>query len=110
MFLETQNICKHFGGLRAVHEVNFGIEQGRLKSIIGPNGAGKTTFFNLIAGVYLPTSGSIFFRDREITSKTLHQISQLGITKTYQITHVFPLLDRPPEVRQNRNAPGDEFF
>lgn len=92
MMLETEGVCKYFGGLKAVHMVDFEIEEGQLKAIIGPNGAGKTTFFNLIAGVYLPTSGKICFQGKDITSKNLHQISQLGITKTYQITHIFPRL------------------
>jgi branched-chain amino acid transport system ATP-binding protein len=109
MYLETKNVCKHFGGLRAVHEVNFGFEKGQLKSIIGPNGAGKTTFFNLIAGVYLPTSGKIFFEGKEITSKQLHKISRLGITKTYQITHIFPRLTVFENVRISAQSRKTSF-
>lgn len=92
MFLRTEKVSKHFGGLKAVDEVDFHLRQGQLKSIIGPNGAGKTTLFNLIAGVYPPTSGKVFFRDKEITHLSLHETSRLGITKTYQITHIFPSL------------------
>jgi branched-chain amino acid transport system ATP-binding protein len=92
MYLRTEKISKHFEALKAVDEVDFNLKEGQLKSIIGPNGAGKTTLFNLIAGVYPPTSGKIFFGEKEITDLSLHQISQLGITKTYQITHIFPSL------------------
>lgn len=92
MYLRTEKVSKHFGGLKAVDEVDFQLRQGQLKSIIGPNGAGKTTLFNLIAGVYPPTSGKVFFRDKEITHLSLHETSRLGITKTYQITHIFPNL------------------
>ncbi len=92
MYLRTEKISKHFEALKAVDQVDFILKEGQLKSIIGPNGAGKTTLFNLIAGVYPPTSGRAFFRDREITHLSLHEISQLGITKTYQITHIFPSL------------------
>jgi len=92
MYLRTEKVSKHFGGLKAVDEVDFHLRQGQLKSIIGPNGAGKTTLFNLIAGVYPPTSGKVFFRDKEITHLSLHETSRLGITKTYQITHIFPSL------------------
>lgn len=92
MYLWTEKVSKHFGGLKAVDGVDFHLRQGQLKSIIGPNGAGKTTLFNLIAGVYPPTSGKVFFRDREITHLSLHETSRLGITKTYQITHIFPNL------------------
>jgi branched-chain amino acid transport system ATP-binding protein len=70
--------------------VDFTLKPGQLKSIIGPNGAGKTTLFNLIAGVHRATGGKVFFRDRDITDLSLHQTSRLGITKTYQVTHIFP--------------------
>ncbi|MGZ3557847.1 MAG: ABC transporter ATP-binding protein [Thermodesulfobacteriota bacterium] len=92
MYLRTEKISKHFVGLTAVDQIDFNLKEGQLKSIIGPNGAGKTTLFNLIAGVYPPTSGKAFFKEEEITRLSLHQISQLGITKTYQITHIFPSL------------------
>jgi branched-chain amino acid transport system ATP-binding protein len=72
--------------------VDFTLAQGQLKSIIGPNGAGKTTLFNLIAGVHLPTGGKVIFKERDITRLPLHKVSRLGITKTYQITHIFPNL------------------
>ena len=54
-YLETKNLCKYFGGLKAVDQVNFQVKEGQLKSIIGPNGAGKTTLFNLLSGLYIPT-------------------------------------------------------
>ena len=92
MYLRTEKISKHFEALKAVDQVDFNLKQGQLKSIIGPNGAGKTTLFNLMAGVYPPTNGKVFFKEKEITRLSLHQISQLGITKTYQITHIFPSL------------------
>ena len=90
MWLRTEKISKHFDGLRAVDQVDFTLKPGQLKSIIGPNGAGKTTLFNLIAGLHQATGGKVFFRDRDITDLSLHQTSRLGITKTYQVTHIFP--------------------
>ena len=92
MYFETKQLSRNFGGLQAVHLVDFGVEIGQLKSIIGPNGAGKTTLFNLIAGALPPSSGKIVFDGRDITNLKLHQVSRLGITKTYQITHIFPRL------------------
>lgn len=92
MFLSTEKVCKHFGDLKAVEQVDFALKQGELKSIIGPNGAGKTTLFNLIAGVYRPTSGKISFKNTDITHLSLNHTSRKGITKTYQITHIFPRL------------------
>ena len=107
MLLRTDKISKHFGVIRAVDQVDFTLRQGQLKSIIGPNGAGKTTLFNLIAGVYRATNGKVFFKDREITDLYLHKTSRLGITKTYQITHIFPNLTVFENVRisaQSRNT------
>jgi branched-chain amino acid transport system ATP-binding protein len=99
MYLRTEKVCKYFGGLRAVDQVDFRLQKAQLKSIIGPNGAGKTTLFNLIAGVHRPTGGKVFFEDREITDLPLHRISRIGITKTYQITHIFPNLTVYENVR-----------
>lgn len=92
MVIRTEKVSKHFGGLRAVDGVDFVLNPGQLTSIIGPNGAGKTTLFNLIAGVYEPTGGKVIFKGRDITNLPLHQVSRLGITKTYQINHIFPSL------------------
>ncbi len=90
--LRTEKICKYFGGLKAVDEVDFVLKKGQLKSIIGPNGAGKTTLFNLIAGAYLPTKGKVFFKDKDISRFALNKVSRLGVVKTYQINHIFPSL------------------
>ncbi|MGA2401122.1 MAG: ABC transporter ATP-binding protein [Syntrophobacteraceae bacterium] len=92
MLLETKGICKYFGGLKAVDEVDFTLQEGQLKSIIGPNGAGKTTFFNLVSGLFMPTKGSVLFQGRDISHKVMAERSQMGITKTFQITHIFPRL------------------
>jgi branched-chain amino acid transport system ATP-binding protein len=92
MLLRTEKICKYFGGLKAVDEVDFVLKKGQLKSIIGPNGAGKTTLFNLIAGAYLPTKGKVFLKDKDISRFTLNRVSRLGVVKTYQINHIFPTL------------------
>jgi branched-chain amino acid transport system ATP-binding protein len=92
MLLQTKGVSKYFGGLKAVDGVDFSIEQGQLKSIIGPNGAGKTTFFNLVSGLYRPTHGQVFFQGEDVSRAPMNRRSQLGITKTYQITSIFPRL------------------
>ena len=92
MQLETNGVCKYFGGLKAVDGVDFRLSSGQLKSIIGSNGAGKTTFFNLLSGFYLPTKGTIHFEGKDISRKSMDQVSQRGITKTFQITQIFPRL------------------
>ena len=81
-----------FGGLIAVNEVSFKLEKGDLFGLIGPNGAGKTTCFNLITGVYRPTSGEIFFNGRHIKGTPPNKIAKLGICRTFQNIRLFPAL------------------
>jgi branched-chain amino acid transport system ATP-binding protein len=88
--LEMRNLCRYFGGLKAVHDVTAQIEAGRITALIGPNGAGKTTVFNVITGLYPATSGSIRFRDKNITGCAPHRIASLGISRTFQNIRVFP--------------------
>lgn len=97
--LETHQLEKDFGGLQAVKDVDFSLRQGEIRSIIGPNGAGKTTFFNLLAGNLKPTSGSITFKGRDITKVPQHRICRLGVTKSHQITSIFPKLSVWENVR-----------
>ena len=74
VLLETRNLSKSFGGLRAVWDVNVQIEQGTIHGLIGPNGSGKSTFFNLVTGIYKPDSGSnINFAGQDITTQSAHQ-------------------------------------
>jgi len=108
-YLETQDLCKYFGGLKAVDQVSFQVEEGQLKSIIGPNGAGKTTLFNLLSGLYIPTKGKIFFQGKDITDKKMNQISQIGVTKTFQITHIFPRLTVFENVRISAQSRKTSF-
>jgi branched-chain amino acid transport system permease protein len=90
--LEIRDLTKQFDGLTALQDVSFSIQTGEVVGLIGPNGAGKTTLFNVITGVLPPTSGSVFYCGREIGGNTPHAIAALGITRTYQITSVFPEL------------------
>lgn len=90
--LVTENLSKHFGGLKAVNDVSIYVEEGDIFGLIGPNGAGKTTLQNTIAGTFPPTSGKVFFEDREITGFKPHQICKAGINRTYQIVRSFPRL------------------
>src|SRR6266853_5232062 len=82
-------ITKRFGGLVAVNSVDFTIAEKAIVSLIGPNGAGKTTFFNMIAGLYVPTSGSISFLGNNVTGRKPHTITQLGIARTFQNIRLF---------------------
>jgi branched-chain amino acid transport system ATP-binding protein len=87
--LEARNVTKRFGGLVAVSEVDFSIEERSIVSLIGPNGAGKTTFFNLIAGLYKPTAGEIAFRGQRLDTIAPHRITSLGIARTFQNIRLF---------------------
>jgi len=87
--LVAKNIVKRFGGLVAVNNVDFTIEEQSIVSLIGPNGAGKTTFFNILAGLYTPTSGTIVFRGQSILGRKPHTITRLGIARTFQNIRLF---------------------
>jgi branched-chain amino acid transport system ATP-binding protein len=89
LLLETKNLTKHFGGLKAIDGIDMRVERERIVSIIGPNGAGKTTFFNCITGMYQPTSGNAIFHDRDITSMPPHEITAMGIARTFQNIRLF---------------------
>jgi branched-chain amino acid transport system ATP-binding protein len=88
--LEVQDLSVHFGGLAAVKNVTFNIEQGARLGMIGPNGAGKTTLFNLLTGQLKPTSGKVTFKGRDITHMPVHARTQLGMARSFQITSLFP--------------------
>jgi len=89
-FLEVTNCTKNFGGLLAVNNVTFSVRKGELLCLIGPNGAGKTTMFNMVSGVYKPTSGQIVYRERyPVHAMNTHRICHMGIARTYQVVKPF---------------------
>jgi branched-chain amino acid transport system ATP-binding protein len=88
--LTVDSVRKEFGGLLAVSDLDFTIPAGSIVSLIGPNGAGKTTFFNMLTGVYKPTSGHVLFDGTDVTGKPPHAITKLGIGRTFQNIRLFP--------------------
>ena len=82
--LEISGLTQHFGGLQALTEFSFRLEEQQLVGLIGPNGAGKTTVFNIVSGFYQPTGGDIVFDGRRVNGKKPHQITALGIARTFQ--------------------------
>ena len=90
MFLETQSISKEFGKLAAVNQVSLEIVKGDIHAIIGPNGAGKSTYFNLITGYHTATSGKVLFKGEDITDLPAYRRCTLGITRSFQITSIYP--------------------
>jgi branched-chain amino acid transport system ATP-binding protein len=108
--LETRDLCRYFGGLKAVDGVSMKVQRGHLHAIIGPNGAGKTTFFNLLSSVLKPTGGRIFLRGEDITDLPTHRIARLGMGRSYQITNIFPNLTVLENVRLAAQALGSDNF
>ena len=87
--LIIRNLCRRFGGLRAVQDVNFAVNEGETVALIGPNGAGKTTSFNLITGFYRPDAGSVVAFGREIVGLRAHEICAHGLARTFQVARPF---------------------
>jgi branched-chain amino acid transport system ATP-binding protein len=88
--LQVTKLTRSFGGLLAVNDVSFTVQQGEIVGLIGPNGAGKTTTFAMLAGFLAPTAGQIFFDGRRIDGMKPHAICKLGVTRTFQIVQPFP--------------------
>ena len=93
----VENLSKHFGGIKAVDNVSLSIAPGSITGLIGPNGAGKTTLFNVIAGLYKPTSGRVLLDGQDITGLPPHELFARGMLRTFQIAHEFSTLT----VREN---------
>ena len=87
--LQTVLLRKEFGGLVAVDDVDYTVPEGSIVSLIGPNGAGKTTFFNMLTGVYKPTSGQVVFADEDLTGRPPHVYTERGIGRTFQNIRLF---------------------
>ncbi len=101
----VDDIHMHFGGIRAVDGASLTIEGGSITGLIGPNGAGKTTLFNVVAGVYKPTSGKVYLDGEDITGLAPHELFGKGMLRTFQLAHEFSTLT----VRENlMMVPGDQ--
>ncbi|OEH92676.1 ABC transporter ATP-binding protein [Bacillus solimangrovi] len=90
MVLEVKNISKKFGGIQALTDVSFSVESGEVFGLIGPNGAGKTTMFNIMTAMFSPTSGTITFENQTLTGMKSHDITKIGICRTFQNIRLFP--------------------
>jgi branched-chain amino acid transport system ATP-binding protein len=102
--LEAVSVTKAFGGLLAVNDVNFVIPERSIVSIIGPNGAGKTTFFNMLTGLYRPTTGRIFFEGRDITYTRPDRILARGVARTFQNIRLFQTMSGVENVLVGQHA------
>ena len=88
--LELEGVTRRYGALVALDQVSMAVEEGEVRAVIGPNGAGKTTLFNVITGTVKPTAGRIHFAGRPIAGLASHQVCRLGLSRTFQITALFP--------------------
>jgi ABC-type branched-subunit amino acid transport system ATPase component len=108
--LRVEELCKDFGGLRAVDHCSFEVSRGSIHGLIGPNGSGKTTVFNLITGFIQPASGRTLFKERDITGWTPHAIVQAGIGRTFQMVRVFRRLTAMENLLMAPKAQAGERF
>jgi branched-chain amino acid transport system ATP-binding protein len=87
--LEVRGLTKRFGGLVAINDLSFSMEEGEVLGLMGPNGAGKTTVFNILMGDYPVDSGKVFFQGKDIAGLPTYQIVRMGIARTYQVPRPF---------------------
>ena len=87
--LKIERLCKNFGGLAAVHNLDFEVQQGEIVGLIGPNGSGKTTTLNLLTGFHKPTSGKITFNGKDVTNLPRCRVCQRGVARTFQLVKPF---------------------
>lgn len=92
MILQVENVSKYFGGIKAVDNVSFAVEEGELSSIIGPNGAGKSTLFNVLTGIIEKDSGRVIFKGEDVTQLAPYEICRKGIGRTFQLLNIFQQL------------------
>ena len=111
--IECHAVTRRFGGLVAVDRVDMAVQAGETRAVIGPNGAGKTTLFNLLTGMLKASDGRVMFDGQDVTSLPVDQIIQRGVSRTFQLTHLFPELSVLENVRiaaQARHARRWQFF
>ncbi len=109
--LKVQDLRKDFGGLRAVNELNFSVEENSITALIGPNGAGKTTVFNLITGFSYPNNGSAYFYDSRVTGRKPNVIANMGMVRTFQLIRIYKRLNVLDNVLLGcRDSLGESVF
>lgn len=89
ILLRAENVSRHFGGVKALSDVDLVVNKGEILGVIGPNGAGKSTFFNVLTGFYPPSKGRIFFMGKDITGYPVYEISKMGVMRTFQNIRLF---------------------
>ena len=110
MLLEVKNLEKSFGGIRAVQNCDFAVDENKIVALIGPNGSGKTTIFNMITGFIAPDRGDIHFKGEPIAGLQPHEIANLGISRTFQLIRLFPRLTAMENLLLAKNQEGEKFL
>lgn len=108
--MEGRDVTKHFGGLAALHQVDFEIYPGEIVGLIGPNGSGKTTLFDCLSRVQQITHGKVFFKDEEITNKKPYQVAHMGLARTFQVFRVYRKLTVLENMLLSRQWRGESLF
>ncbi len=108
----AERVSKRFGGFLALKDISISFRSGELTSIIGPNGAGKSTFFNILSGSLVPSDGKVMFEGQDVTGLPQHRFVHAGISKSFQITNVFPQLSAHENIRLAAQAmiAGKDFW
>jgi branched-chain amino acid transport system permease protein len=107
MTLEVENLCKHFGGVKAIDQLSFGVERGSVHALIGPNGSGKTTTLNVLSGIYVGTAGHVKLGGRELTKLPAHQRTVAGLGRTFQNIRLFRSMTALENVMIGAEQAGD---
>ena len=110
MILEIKNLKKNFGGVNAVDNCSFGIEEGQITALLGPNGSGKTSLFNIISGIVNVDSGKVFFNSDDITNRRPEDISNLGISRLFQKSRLFENLSVEDNLLISVDSEDMQFF
>ena len=105
--LKIDSISKHFGGVKALNELNLEVGEGEIFGVIGPNGSGKSTLINVICGIFLPTKGDVIFEGQILSEKPTHQRLKKGIARTFQNIRLFPNLTVWQNLWVARNSEED---
>ena len=109
--LRVNNLIKSFGGLEAVKDISFSVQEGSIFGLIGPNGAGKTTTFNIIAGAETPTSGSVLLNGKDVTGLSSEKLYKLGLVRTFQLSHEYPQMTTLENLMvAASDQPGEKIF
>ena len=104
--LRTEGLTKHFGGVAAVEDLSFAVEEGEILGLIGPNGSGKTTALNMLSGFLAPEKGRVWLAGEDVTRASTVALARRGLLRMFQMTRIFPRIDKRGERKKERIRVG----